>query len=150
MITQAQIQAFFNEKIIAVAGVSRNPKKFGSVIFKTLSDQQKYSLLPLNPQAETIFGIQCFKEIAQLPAGVNSILLITPKEKTAEMVQQAMTKGIKNIWIQQHTETPEAIQLASREGFNVIYGKCILMFANPQGFHKFHRGVMKFFGRLPK
>lgn len=150
MITNAQIQAFFNEKTIAMAGVSRNPKKFGNVAFKTLQDKNKYTLLPINPNVEKIFDTVCYKDIATLPAGVNAIILMTSKDQTSSMVSQSIAKGIKNIWIQQGTDTPEARQLANTEGFNIIYGKCIMMFAEPEGFHKFHRSIMKFFGRLPK
>jgi predicted CoA-binding protein len=150
MITQAQIDTFFAEKTIALAGVSRNPKKFGNVAFKTLLDKKKYVLLPINPNCDKIDEVTCFKSIQNLPAGINAIVLMTKKTQTNEMLHQTMDKGIKNIWIQQGTDTPEARQLASTEGYNIIYGKCIMMFAEPEGFHKFHRSIMKFFGRLPK
>ncbi len=150
MITQAQIQSFFNEKSIAISGVSRNPKKFGSMAFKTLAEQQKYTLLPINPNADQLFDTTCYKSISSLPSDVNAIVLLAPKSQTTAAVREAMAKGIKNIWIQQTTETPETIELSKTEGFNIIYGKCIMMFANPKGFHKFHRSIMKLFGKLPK
>jgi hypothetical protein len=32
----------------------------------------------------------------------------------------------------------------------VVHGYCIMMFARPFGFHKFHRTIMRLFGKLPK
>jgi predicted CoA-binding protein len=151
MITHAQIDAFFSVDTIAVAGVSRNPKKFGNIIFRTISDKKKYRVLPVNPAVDEIEGQKCYRDIASLPDAVHSIVLVTPKNKTAEALKSAIAKGIKNIWIQQHTETPEAIRIASESGLNVIFKKCIIMFTEPvAGFHRFHRNMMKFFGRLPK
>ena len=85
-----------------------------------------------------------------LPICVESLLVMTPKPQTAGVVKEARAKGIKNIWIQQMSDTPEAILALEGSGINVITKECIMMFHNPTGIHKFHRGLKKFFGRLPK
>jgi predicted CoA-binding protein len=151
MITKAQIDEFFKSTNVAVVGVSRNPKKFGCVVFQTLLDKKKYVLYPINPNVEEIGENKCYHDIMSLPADTNGIVILTRKDKTAAVVQQAVDKGIRQIWIQQHCDTPEALKIAGDKGANVIHGKCIMMFAEPViGFHKFHRSLMGFFGRLPK
>ena len=151
MITKTQIDTFFGGETIAMVGVSRNPKKFGHVAFQAVTGKNKYTVLPVNSGTDEIDGKKCYRDIASLPDGVNSIVLMTPKGQTAEALKRAVEKGIKNIWIQQHSDSPEAIDVASKSGVNVIHGKCIIMFTEPaEGIHKFHRSIVKFFGRLPK
>ena len=151
MITKAQIDQFFSQPAIALVGVSRNQKKFGYQVFKTMADKKKYTLYPVNPNTDTIDGQKCYRDIASLPADAQAIILLTKRDKTEEAVKQSVQKGIKNIWIQQMGHTLESLRIAKESGANVIYGKCIMMFAEPvSGFHKFHRSIYKFFGRLPK
>ena len=72
------------------------------------------------------------------------------KELLIGIEEAAKEKGIKNIWIQQMSESEEALRELEGTDINYIHGKCIMMFSEPDGMHKFHRGIIKFFGRLPK
>jgi len=149
-ITKAQIKNFFEPKRLAIAGVSRNEKKFGHVIFQELIKNQ-YDVLPVNPEAEVIAGVKCFKTLAELPTDVDRLLIVTSKRQTDEVLRQAITKGIKHIWVQQHSETPETKKIAKENGIEIITNKCIFMFAEPvAGFHKFHRTITKIFVGLPR
>lgn len=135
-------------KTIAMAGVSRNPKKFG---YDTFIDLRKkgLDLIPVNPNADEINGIKAYKTVSDLPEGIASLVIMTAKTETADVVRQALEKGIKNIWIQQMSDTPEAIKLLEGSDTNVITNQCIRMYQNPTGVHKFHFNIKKFFGRLP-
>jgi uncharacterized protein len=149
MVTAKQIDEFLSAKQIAMAGVSRNPKKFGYVAFKELREKG-LELIPVNPNATEINGIKAYNSVATLPEGVESLLVMTPKPQTAAVVKEARAKGIKNIWIQQMSDTPEALRELEGSGINVITKECIMMFQNPTGIHKFHRSILSLFGRLPK
>src|SRR5205809_4537098 len=46
------IDDFLAQRRIAVAGVSRNPHKFGNVLFRELK-QRGYDVLPLNPLSKS-------------------------------------------------------------------------------------------------
>lgn len=150
MITKSQIEAFFNNKKIAMIGVSRNSKKFGHTAFVDLL-KKGYDVYPVNPHTDSIAEHQCYTSIDLLPTGIDAAVVITSKKNTKEAVSQLISKGIKNIWIQQSSDTPEALACAEGKDINLIYGKCIFMFSEPtEGMHKFHKGIMRFFGRLPK
>ena len=89
--------------------------------------------------------------MTDLPASAINLYVVTPKVKTAQIIKEAIAKGIKNIWIQQHSDSAEALELAKENGINLIYGECIIMFISPkQNFHKFHMFIKKLFGRMPK
>ncbi len=149
-VTQQQIDNFLQSKKIAMAGVSRSPKKFGYTVFKDLL-KNGYTVLPINPNADTIDDIKCYKSIADLPSEVDSLLIMTPKSATDNVLREAISKGIKNIWIQQMAETRETLKIAEEFQKKIITRKCIYMFAEPvPGLHKFHRTLVKIFGGLPK
>lgn len=90
------------------------------------------------------------KSIGKLPADVKHLLVLTPAIETEAVVQQAIEKGIDNIWIQQTSETSAAIELALANKVNLVHHQCIFMFTKPTGVHKFHYTVKKIFGKMPK
>jgi uncharacterized protein len=149
-VRRQQINDFFEGKQIAIAGVSRNPKKFGYTVFKELSDKG-YKVLPMNPNAEEINGKKCYKDVASLPDNVESLLIVTPKDETDNLLREGINKGIKHIWVQQMSNTEDTLKIAEEYEKEIIFGKCIFMFTEPVGsIHKFHRSLVRIFGGLPK
>ncbi len=149
MVTKQQIEQFLSSDPIAMAGVSRDPKKFGRVTYEELT-RKGLKLIPVNPNMELINGTACYTDISHLPVEVKSLLIMTKKDQTAKVVEDALAKGIQNIWIQQSSDTPEALALLKGKDINVITKQCILMHYKPDSFHKFHRNLKRFFGGLPK
>lgn len=148
--TKQKIDELLSSEKIALVGVSRNKKKFGYVSYKTLIEKG-YNILPVNPNANEIDGRKCFKSISDLPSDVESVIIMTPKEYTDEVLGKAIKKGIKNIWVQQMSDTKNTIGIAEEYQKEIVTGKCIFMFAEPiSGIHKFHRTLVKIFGGLPK
>jgi uncharacterized protein len=147
--TQKSIDQFLSSRKIAIAGVSRNPKKFGYTVMKELKEKG-FEVYPINPHADQIMGIPCFHNIGSLPLIVKHLIIVTPKKETLNLVAEAINKGIDNIWIQQYSDTREAIDHAISHKINLIAKQCILMHAEPvKGIHKFHRNIKKLFGTLP-
>ncbi len=148
--TKASIDMFLATSKIAIAGVSRDPKKFGYLIFKQLKEKG-YEVYPINPGADKIDGVTCFRSVSALPLNVHTLIVVTPKKSTRDIVAEALAKGIDNIWIQQMSDTPEAIELAKTQPVNLIVKECILMHLEPvTGIHKFHRSLKKLFGFFPR
>jgi len=150
MVTLNQINSFLAPRKMAVAGASRNPKKFGGYVFAELK-QKGFELYPINPNADEIQGVKCFKSVEELPADVTHLLILTPKTQTEEVSQAAAKKGFEMVWIQQTSDTPEALKAFDDAKIPVISKKCIMMFASPvKGGHSFHRFFVKAFGGYPK
>jgi predicted CoA-binding protein len=150
MVTKKKIEKFLEPKKLAIVGVSRNPKKFGYLVFRDLK-ASGYEVYPVNPNADKINGDSCYKSVKDLPADINSILILTPKKETDNVLREAINKGIMNIWVQQMSETKNTIKIAEEYQKEIIHRKCIFMFAEPvKGVHKFHRLILKLFGMLPK
>ncbi len=149
MITHKQIENFLQPKRLAIAGVSRKPEKFGHKVYVDLK-KKGFELFPVNPFTSEIDGDRCYTHIADLPADVKHLLILTPKTATDDLLIEAVNRGINNIWVQQMSETKNTLRIAEEHKINLIYKKCIFMFAEPvSGIHKFHRAILKIFGRLP-
>ncbi|RPJ73162.1 MAG: CoA-binding protein, partial [Alphaproteobacteria bacterium] len=108
-VNKKQVGRFFEVKRLAMAGVSKDPNKFGNRIFNDLQ-KNGYTILPVNPKYESIDGVLCYKNVSDLPDDVENLLIMTPKQATDTTLREAISKGIKNIWVQQHSETETTIK----------------------------------------
>ncbi len=145
------IRNLLDNKKIAIVGVSRNPKKFGYIVFKTMREKG-YEVIPINPNAEVIDGVKCYKSIEELDENIKNLIVVTQKKETLNVITKSIANISKfeNVWIQQGSETKEVIDLLDKNEINYISGQCILMYANPTGFHKFHQTIAKLFGLYKK
>lgn len=149
MATQRQIEEFLGSEPIALAGVSRNPKKFGFAAFRELK-VKGMNIIPVNPHAEEIQRAKVYHNITSLPDNVRGLIIMTGKDQTAGVIREAKEKGIKQIWVQQMAESKDALKELEGSGINYITKECILMHYKPDSIHKFHRAIRRFFGRFPK
>ena len=87
--TRKSIDAFLSSRKIAIAGVSRDPKKFGHQVFKQLKEKG-FEVYPINPNTDSLAGTPCFRSVSSLPLHVHNLLIITPKKQTRDVVAEAM------------------------------------------------------------
>lgn len=150
MTSKSAVDDFISQHIFAIVGVSRSGNKFGNSTFRELSSHG-YKLYPIHPEAETLEGVPAYKDFASLPEKVDGLIVIVPPEQTDKVVRDAARAGIKRIWMQQGAQSESAIRFCQDNAISEIHGECINMFAHDTtGFHRFHRSVLKIFGRLPK
>ncbi len=146
----ASIQTFLEPKEMAISGVSRNPKKFGRAVYDLL-EEKGFKVYPVNPHTDEIDGEVCYRNVSSLPDHVDRLLIVTPREKTKSVLEEAVAKGIEKIWIQQRSENEESIRFAEQNHLSLIMKDCILKFAEPvTGPHALHRFICKLFGTYPK
>ena len=89
------------------------------------------------------------KDLGTLPGPVSAAVVEVPKDQTATWVGRVADAGIKNVWLHQQTDTPEALALAEERGLRAEHGTCAVMYVKP-GFngHAFHRWIMKLTGKF--
>jgi len=144
------IDSFLTKKTLALAGASRNGKKFGNTLLKKLVDGG-YTVYPLHPVAKEIDGIQCVASVRDLPSDVQALLLVVQPGETEKLVREAKAAGIPNVWMQQGAESEAAIRFCKDHGMDVVHGYCLLLFLEPvRGIHRFHRWILDVFGKLPQ
>ena len=149
MINKQVMESFLSQKSLALAGVSRSGKKFGNAILKELS-QQGYKLFLIHPEVDEIDGNKCYASLAELPEEVQSLIVVVPPEQTEILVQDIPASGIQRVWMQQGSASPTAISYCEENDISLIHGECVLMYAQPQGLHKFHHWLWGVLGKGPK
>jgi predicted CoA-binding protein len=142
------VQDFINGKRIAVAGVSRDGTKFGNTAFTELA-ARGYQVFAVHPTAQEIAGTRCYPNLTALRGQVDSALVIVSPQQAVPVLREAAAIGLKNVWLQQGAESPEALALARELGLNLVARKCVLMYAPPvRSFHAWHRAFARLFGQL--
>ena len=149
MVRRETIDAFLSQKKIAVIGVSRDSRQFVNQAYRLLK-KKGYGVYPVNPFAQQVEGDRCFPSVQSLPEKVEGVLVMLPPDKTMQVLPEIADTGITHVWLQQQTESPQAIQFCIDHRMNFVYGECIMMFLEPLGFpHRLHRWGKKIFGKLP-
>ena len=149
MTSKTLVEDFLSEQKIAVVGISRSKNKFGNAIYRELK-KKGYTLFPVNPNMDEFEGDKCFSSLSSVPEQVDALIINIPPKNTKAIVEEAKTIGIHKIWMQQGSESVEAIKFCNENNIEVITGECVLMFAEPAAFfHRAHRWVNKITGKLP-
>lgn len=89
------INYFFNPKGIAVIGASRNPKKFGHIIFRNLLDRA----YPVNPNAQEVLGKKCYASVKDIPGSIDLAVIAVPASQVLQAIVDCKEKGVKAVVI---------------------------------------------------
>ncbi len=149
MTEQAAVDAFLAQRRLAVVGVSRSGKKFGNLVYRALKERG-YEVVAVHPEAEVLEGDRCVPSVAALPPGVGGLVLVVPPAESLRLVGEAAAAGIRQVWLQPGSFSPEVIRLAQEQGMGVVAGECIMMHARPvRSIHWLHRLLRQLAGKLP-
>jgi predicted CoA-binding protein len=107
---------------------------------------QGKTVYAVDPGVQQIDGDQAYDDLDALPGPVDAVVLEVPKDETAQWVRRVADAGIKDLWIHQRRETPEALALARQSGINVRHGSCAVMYLQG-GYHSIHKWINKLVGR---
>jgi predicted CoA-binding protein len=122
-----KIAAFLSSPAFGVAGASKKPEKYGNKVLRCYQMSGRKAV-PINPVESVIEGVACVRSVSELPPEVASLSVITPPQVTDKVVEQAIAKGIRHIWMQPGAESANAITAAEAAGINVIAdGSCVLV-----------------------
>ena len=150
MASKKLVEEFLAQKNIAVVGVSRKKTKFGNAIYRELK-QKDYNVFAVNPNMSEFEGDTCYSDLLSIPEKVDAVVINVPPMQTEKVVREVNEAGIKKVWLQQGSQSDEAINYCEENGIDCISNECILMFAQPSAFiHRAHKWVWGVFGKLPQ
>lgn len=122
-----QIDAFLNLKnVFAVVGVSRNPNKFGYIIYQDLK-RKGYKVYAINPNATTINGDKSYGSLSELPVKPDVVDVVVPPKIALEVVKECHALGIQKVWLQPGAESDEVIDYCYNHAIEVIYGAYVMV-----------------------
>jgi len=92
--------SFFEPKSIAVAGVSSDPNKLGSIIFANMIENRKKGVLKapvfaLNPAHDRIGDEPCYPSIDALPQVPELLIVAVPESQTLALISGAARRGVR-------------------------------------------------------
>ena len=149
MIAKRLVDEFVAQEALAVVGVSRSGKGFGNAALRELA-ANGYRVHPVHPEAGSLQGLTCARDLASLSEPVGGVLIVVPPERTELLVREASAAGIRRVWMQQGSSSPAAIAYCAEHGIDAVHGECILMYLRRgAAIHRVHRGLRRLFGRLP-
>ncbi len=117
------------ETRIAVVGASNNPAKYGNKIVKNLAGKG-YTVLPVNPKAETIAGLPVFADLASLELPVHIVDIVTPPPVTLAVLAKVAELGLPNVWLQDGSFDDAVLTYVATAPFKTVYNACIMVESN--------------------
>ena len=90
---------FFYPDSIAVVGASSDPGKAGFQVLKNLTSMgYTGKVYPVNPRADELLGLKCFKDIMEIPDKLDLLVITVPAKHVLPIVEQAVQrKDVKAI-----------------------------------------------------
>ncbi|RLF16712.1 MAG: acetyl CoA synthetase [Thermoprotei archaeon] len=93
-----QLKYMFYPKSVAVIGASRKPGKIGHEILRNLIEYgYPGKIYPVNPSADEILGLKCYKSVLEIPDEVDLAVISVPAKFVPEVLEQCGKKGVKAV-----------------------------------------------------
>ena len=121
------IARFLESPAYGVVGASPRRHKYGNKVLRCYQQNGRRAI-PVNPHESEVEGSACVASVLDLAEEVRSISVITPPPVTERVVDEAIRKGIRNVWMQPGAESERAVAACNAAGINVIAdGSCVLV-----------------------
>lgn len=112
-------------RTIAVVGVSS--KRFRPSYGVTEYMQRAgYRIIPVNPQESEVLGEKSYPDLDSIPGPIDIVDIFRRSEFVPEIVEAAIRKGAKLIWMQEGVVHEQAARRAQAAGLAVVMDHCIL------------------------
>ena len=133
------IREYLSPRAMAIVGATNARDKFGNLACRELK-ARGFRIFPVNPHGQEICGEKCYRTINELGDTMDRVLIVLPPALTEHLVLELNPGIISYVWMQNGTETREAIRLCHAKGIKTIYSQCVLMHAEPvRSYHLLHR-----------
>ena len=85
-----------------------------------------YRIIPVNPHESQVLGEKCYPDLDAIPEAVDIVDIFRRSEFVPEIVEAAIRKGAKAVWMQEGVVHQEAAQRAEAAHLTVVMDRCIL------------------------
>lgn len=112
-------------KTIAVVGCSTQPGKPSHEVPRYLQ-AQGYRIVPVHPSAREILGEPAYPSLTAIPQAIDLVNVFRPSEEAPAVVEAAIAKRVRVIWLQQGIAHQGAAARARSAGLAVVMDSCIM------------------------
>jgi len=112
-------------KTIAVVGLSSNPMRPSFGVSRFLQ-RQGYRIIPVNPRETEVLGERAYASVRDVPDAIDLVNIFRRPARVPEVIDDALAKGVRHIWMQEGVVNHEAAKKAEQAGMSVVMNRCIL------------------------
>lgn len=109
---------------IAMVGLSSNPFRpshFAAIYLMA----EGFEVIPVNPREKEILGQKCYPSVSAIPGDVDVVDIFREPAAVPAIVDEAIAKGAKVIWMQLGVVHDEAAAKARAAGLQVVMDRCM-------------------------
>jgi predicted CoA-binding protein len=112
-------------RTIAVVGLSHKRFRPSHGVAEYLK-RAGYRIIPVNPFETEVLGERSYPSLDDVEGPIDIVDIFRRSEFVPEIVEAAIRKGAKLVWMQEGVVNEEAAQRAREAGLAVVMDRCIL------------------------
>jgi predicted CoA-binding protein len=112
-------------KKIAVVGLSSDPGRASYGVTRYMQNSG-YEITPVNPNEVNVLGEKAYASLEEVPGPIEIVDIFRRPEFVPEVVDAAIRRKAKVIWMQLGVAHEESAQRARAAGLEVVMDLCIL------------------------
>jgi hypothetical protein len=115
-----------NLKTVAVIGISPKEDRPSYIVASYLKSKG-YRIIPVRPDGEEILGEKVYHHLSEIPKGigVDVVGIFRRSEEVPPIVEEAIQRGAKVVWMQEGVIHKEAGEKAEKAGLKVVMDRCM-------------------------
>jgi len=113
-------------KTIAVIGISPKEDRPSHIVASYLKSKG-YRIIPVRPDEETILSEKVYHNLMEIPKEieVDVVDIFRKSEDVPPIVEEAIKRGAKVVWMQEGVIHKEAGEKAEKAGLKVVIDRCM-------------------------
>ena len=113
-------------KTVAVVGISPKEDRPSYIVASYLKSKG-YRIIPVRPDGEEILGERVYHSLSEIPkeVGVEVVDIFRRSEDVPPVVEEAVQRRAKVVWMQEGVIHKEAGARAEKAGLKVVMDRCI-------------------------
>jgi predicted CoA-binding protein len=111
-------------RVIALVGASPKPERPSHSVMAYLQEAG-FRVIPVNPGQSEVRGSTCYPSLADIPGPVDTADIFLNPDRVPAVVDQAIAKGVKTVWMQLGVVHEGAAEKARAAGLTVVMNRCL-------------------------
>jgi len=119
-------QLLRNWKTVAVVGISPKEERPSYIVASYLKSKG-YRIIPVRPDGEEVLGEKVYHSLMEIPRDVevDVVDIFRKSEDVPPVVEEAIQRGVKVVWMQEGVIHKEAGAKAEKAGLKVVMDRCM-------------------------
>jgi uncharacterized protein len=113
-------------RTVAVVGISPKEDR-PSYLVAAYFQSKGYRVIPVRPDGDSILGEKVYRSLTEIPSEIeiDVVDIFRKSEDVPPVVEEALQRGIKIIWMQEGIVNEDAAQRAEQTGARVFMDRCM-------------------------